>query len=365
LALRVELARPNRNGKRAASRAVSKTKPDESLAEKPSRRFEAQTARALCATPDPSTAAELLGPTVVRGYRTIVGAHTGEGKTTLQLAIVAAIVEKLELLEWRGAGGRALVLDLEQGLRSVKRRLREAGLADCDQVDYVRVPDGLALDQSSADFEAVEALLKAGRYDVVAVDPWYKAHAGDSNAEREAVDLMKVLDAWRDRYAFALVMATHCRKPQPGVKFSIHDLFGSSAIVRGAEVVLGLQRVRDGYSRLHWLKDRDGDLPIGESWGLLFDREHGFRRDPEDGARTPTTADQVRDLLEQTPWMTKEQLVAATGKKPRTVEAALREIDALSERRGSGTGHGPNLYALPDAADSQSPRTQLAVLEEA
>jgi hypothetical protein len=41
-------------------------------------------------------------------------------------------------------------------------------------------------------------------------------------------------------------------------------------------------RVRLGYSRLQFLKDRDGDLPAGEAWGILFDREHGFRREPED-----------------------------------------------------------------------------------
>ena len=80
-----------------------------------------------------------------------------------------------------------------------------------------------------------------------------------------------------------------------------HEFFGSSAYLRGAEVVLGLQRVSDGYSRLHFLKDRDGDLPIGESWGLLFDREQGFRRDPDDGTQKPTAKDQIRELLMEAP----------------------------------------------------------------
>lgn len=91
---------------------------------------------------------------------------------------------------------------------------------------------------------------------------------------------MKRFDGWRERFRFALVLPVHCRKPLPGTKFSIHDLFGSSAYVRGAEVVLGLQRVSDGYAKLHFLKDRDGDLPIGARWGLLFDRQEGLRRDP-------------------------------------------------------------------------------------
>jgi hypothetical protein len=170
-------------------------------------------------------------------------------------------------LDWQGQGGRVLVLDAEQGLRSVKRRLREARLDSCDDVDYVRVPDGLSLDTDPRHIAAVEEVLEAGNFAAVVADPLYKLHQGDSNDEREAVDLMRRFDGWRERHRFALVLPVHCRKPVPGTKFSIHDLFGSSAYVRGAEVVLGLQRVSDGYAKLHLLKDRDGDLPIGAAWG--------------------------------------------------------------------------------------------------
>lgn len=318
-------------------------------------------AREVCELPDPPETDMLLGPLVVAGQRLVIGAHTGEGKTTLTLAIVRAVQNGGELLGWTGRGDcRALILDAEQGLRSIKRRLREAGLDDSDDVDYVRVPDGLSLDSDDRHAAEVERVLADGGYAIVACDPLYKLHSGDSNAEREAVDLMRRFDAWRDQYGFALVLPVHCRKPLPGTKFSIHDLFGSSAYVRGAEVVLGLQRLRDGYSRLLFLKDRDGDLPIGESWGLLFDRDNGYRRDPDDGKHEPTTVEQVQELLQQTPGMTKAQLTEATGKKPRTVEQALRELAATSERPGQ---HGERRYSLP--LDSQPPRTQLALGDEA
>jgi hypothetical protein len=178
---------------------------------------------------------------------------------------------------------------------------------------------------------------------------------------------MRRFDAWRDELGFTLLLPIHCRKPVPGLKFSIHDLFGSSAYARGAEVVLGLglQRLRDGYTRLHYLKDRDGDLPIGETWGLLFDRDQGFRRDPDDGKREPTTAEKVGDLLEQTPWMTKSALVAATGRKLRTVEDALRELDALSHRPPGGAGRAEHVYALPNTeTDPQPIHTRPALFEE-
>lgn len=161
---------------------------------------------------------------------------------------------------------------------------------------------------------------------MVVADPLYKLHQGDSNDEREAVDLMRRFDGWRERFRFALVLPVHCRKPVPGTKFSIHDLFGSSAYVRGAEVVLGLQRVSDGYAKLHFLKDRDGDLPIGVAWGLLFDREEGFRRDPKDGEPRETALDKVRELLTVDPTLTPKQLEQASGYKERTIRDALRKL---------------------------------------
>ena len=55
---------------------------------------------------------------------------------------------------------RVLVIDAEQGLRTVKRRLRETGLDMSGSVDYLRVPDGNQLDQDDDEAEAVERVLR-------------------------------------------------------------------------------------------------------------------------------------------------------------------------------------------------------------
>ena len=302
--------------------------------------LEVLTARAVCELPDPAQSDELLGPLVTRGNRTVLGGGTGEGKTTFTMAIVRAIVLAQELFDWTGAGGRALVIDAEQGLRTVKRRLREAGLEDCEAVDYVRVPDGLSLDSDARHIAEVERVLRAGGYAVVVADPLYKLHAGDSNAEREAVDLMRRFDKWRDELRFALILPVHLRKPPPGSKFSLNEFFGSSAYLRGAEVVVGIQRVSDGYSRLHFFKDRDGDLPVPAAWGLLFDQEQGYRRDPKDGAGEPSCKDRVRDLLTENPGgYSSDQLAELTGNAERTVKRALSELGAV----GAGW---PKTYSL-------------------
>jgi DNA binding protein with HTH domain len=168
----------------------------------------------------------------------------------------------------------------------------------------------------------------------VSADPLYKLHVGDSNAEREAIDLMRIFDRWRADYGFALLLPVHCRKPPPGAKFSMHEFFGSSAYTRGAEVVVGLQMLRSGYSRLHFFKDRDGDLPLGEQWGLLFDRHEGFRRDPNDDKPKETAADKVRAILEAQPGMTIDQLAVEVEVSERTIRKALKQLGA--QEHGSG-----------------------------
>lgn len=312
-------------------------------------RLEPLSTRALCALPEPATDAELVGPLLMRGTRLVLGGHTGEGKTTLSLQLVAAVAHGRDFLGYATQHGRALVIDAEQGLRTIKRRLREAALDDTDAVEYLRAPDGLRLDSDDRERAELEGVLATGGYDVVLADPLYKLHSGDSNDERQAVDLMRRLDGWREQYGFALVLPVHCRKTPPGVKFSLQEFFGSTAYLRGAEVVVGVQRVRAGYSFLHFFKDRDGDLPIGDRWGLLFDRDSGFRRDPDYGIPKLTAPERIRELLEAQPEMTQAQLMAATGYAERTVRDALRTIGAESKRPGPT---GQRLFTVEPEQDS-------------
>lgn len=298
--------------------------------------FEVVTARGLCELPDPPQTDELLGSLVVRGQRIVIGAHTGEGKTTIALQLVRAIVAGADFLDWKGAAGcRALVIDAEQGLKTIKRRLREVGLDSSDDVDYVRVPDGLELDRDEAQISALERLLEEGRYALVLVDPLYKLHGGNSNDEREAVNLMRRFDRWRERFGFALPLPVHLRKPIPGEKFSIHDVFGSSAYVRGAEVVLGLRRVSNGFAELHFFKDRDGDLPVGDKWGLLFDRDSGFRRAPDEVESEEEIAERLLAFVRENPGQSTTKVTDAVEGRKATLTRILRNDDKFrSERKG-------------------------------
>jgi hypothetical protein len=307
-------------------------------------RFVPISAAEFCSQDFDDSSEELLGPLVVRGHRTIIAGPTGEGKTTFTYQALHAISAGEPFLDWQGCGEcRILIIDLEQSKRSLGKTLRERGLDTQRDVYLFRSADGLALDKDADDIAGVESMLRRGGYDVVVVDPLYKMHTGDSNEERAAVDLMRRLDAWREEYAFALILASHCRKPTGHFSPTTNEVFGSSAFTRGAEVVVYLRMVRPGVSRLHFLKDRDGELEGGKPWKLSFNRENGFERDA--AIEVPKLVEQVAAALRERPGQTKSELQETVGGSISSIEKALRTLGAVSE-------HGPGRayrYALNES----------------
>lgn len=280
------------------------------------------------------------GPFMVPGWRIVIGGESGAGKTTMSLRLVRAVALGEDFLEWKALRpGRVLILDLEQGLRTVRRRLEETGLEDCDMIDYVRIPDGLALEKAgNGQAEWLEGVLAAGRYQVVLIDPLYKLHQGDANDERAIVDLMRMLDRWREDLDFCLIIPAHLRKADKTgrSKPSMDDVAGNASIVRGAEVVVGIQLLAGlpeggdgvGKSRLHFWKDRDGDLPVGSHWDLSFTPDRGYWRD-EIVKVTGTDKVQARLAAVTPEWMTASQLAADLDITTRTV---MRNIAAVRDR---------------------------------
>jgi hypothetical protein len=304
----------------------------------------------VMALPDPDQEGYLLGPLIYRGYRIVIGGHTGHGKTTFAMCMVASAVKGEDFLDphWHGKGGlRALIVDVEQGTKSVKRVLREVGLDNNMNVRYLRVPDGLALDSDKDAIAFMEKTFVEGRYDLVLCDPLYKLHRGDANDTQAATELMRRFDDWRDRYGFSLILPMHCRKPAARASLSPHDLFGSSAYQWGAEVLLGLERPQtadDGsFSLFHLWKDRDGEvaetMPLNGKWGLMFDRLTGFRR-----AQKPKRLN-ARDVIHQllkgadsplTAYDIQSAWPADRVPKIRTIRSALEGIPGVTHNGEEG-----------------------------
>lgn len=289
-----------------------------------------RTATQIEATPDPPDTASLLGPLVTRGERTIIVGDTGHGKTSLALQMLAAVLQGEPFLDHIGAGeGPAMIVDLEQGRRAIKRGLREAGLHTHDDVLHISVPDGLALDKDPQHVAELDRVIHEAQPVLLLLDPYYKAHrADDSNQERPIVDLMRQLDALRTTYGFALLLPAHPRKELAGKegarRLTVHDVAGSGAVTRGAETVFGIERLAHGYARLRYLKDREGELPIGEHVSLLFDKERGFRLDPRDEQTDEAIEELV--LATKSGWKTSSEWQKETGVRKARIITILTNL---------------------------------------
>lgn len=293
-------------------------------------RLTVRTAPEIDAEPDPPDSDRLLGPFVTRQERTILVGDTGHGKTSLALQMLRAILTGDTFLDHDGAGtGPVMIVDLEQGRRAIKRGLRDANLHERADVLHISVPDGLALDKDPAHTAELNRVIAEHRPAALLLDPYYKAHrADDPNQERPIIDLMRTLDALRVEHGFALLLPAHPRKEIAGKegtrKLTLHDIAGSGAVTRGAEIVLGLERLAHGYARLRYLKDREGELPIGDTIALLFDKENGFRLDPREAESDE--AIEARILATQNDWMTAPEWQKELGIRKAKAVAILGQL---------------------------------------
>lgn len=300
---------------------------------------------AVFASTAPSTNLDVLGPLFQRSARTVIGAQTGEGKTTLALQAVKALVEGRAFLEdrWRPpAPGRALIVDLEQGHATLKRRLVEAELDKSERVDILWEPSGIALDSREEDRAWVHDVLGEGGYDLVVIDPLYQVHAGSGNDELVAGKVMGVIDQWVREFNCAFLIPMHMRKPHPdaGTKLTKHDIAGSGSWLRPVEVILGLQVMSPGNSRMWFFKDRNGEgPPLNSHWWLAFDREQGFRRTRKEEQDKVKAA--MRELLKAGEGVTAAQLMNVEGATTDILSAVLKtahELDGRYRNKSWGAG---------------------------
>lgn len=283
---------------------------------------------------------ELLGPLIAKGQRMVLGAATGEGKSTIIWWMVKALATGGRFLNWKATRPcRVLIVDAEQSDHDIERLAVETHLGEVDNVWLLHVPDGLSLNTAAEERARLDTILREGGFDVVILDPLYKLHTGDPNDEREAVALMKLFDRWRTELNFALIIPSHMRKPQGKQKekdFSMHDIFGASAYLRGAEIVIGVRLVSEGLSRLYFFKSRAPGLPVRTSWALRYNRHQGFAiyETPTERVNRETEESKRRlvELLEEAGGAGVELqiLIEETGRSRSVVHTMLKEANAIS-----------------------------------
>lgn len=363
-----DLEQPRRNGGQGLAKA-----PTEKAA-----RSESEGAggrRPLELDPDapPEPPDYLVDGRIERGTVTALAGDTGTAKSFTAQSLVIATVERRDA--WLGrrlkpGEGRVLVIDEENPRRLVGARLTALGLttANKGRLRYfhqqgVRLGDGESNEWLRAELEAHPA-------DLLVIDTATAATAVDllDNTEvtRLYADVLRPLAA---QFGLAIVLLLHERKPGPGGSAGPRSMrsLGARSWIGQADSQLILSRSGEGTEEtqadgtialqtrftLDVGKLRDGGGANREA--LTVTSELSAERallsaqvaSAELSAPTSSAAEQVAELLAETPGMTREELAVATGKVERTVRRALGELGATD------SGTSPKRWFLPEGEQGE------------
>lgn len=238
---------------------------------------------AFLTRPEETRAPWIVPGLIRRGWRVMVVAGEGAGKTTLfrQIAIGAAggihpmWHEPIEPV-------KCLVVDLENPeesidlvcapiMETVQHRVGEQWRED--RLWLWHRPGGIDL-RTRRDRISLENVIQKVRPDLVCIGPLYKSYrstAKEGGDEIAAGEVQNIFDDLRTRYGFGLLIEHH---PPHGEKRSREMRpHGSSLWLRWPEIGIGLEPVKDrhgSYELSRWRGDR---LP--NMWPLRIDRSAG------------------------------------------------------------------------------------------
>ena len=222
----------------------------------------------------------LLDHWVLRGAVTMVAAPGGAGKTSLIAALCLSLSSGKPLLRKPVYAGpqRVQFWNFEDDYDQLSRQLAAASLAhgvseeDCGERLFVSsglggggfpsmplntaTQDGGSFRLLEAQFEAVEAAIRARQIDVLVLDPFISTHHAQEN-QTEAMD--RIAKRWSlvaHRCSCAILLVHHTRKTN-GEKADIDAVRGSIAGVNAARIVLLLNRMTESEGAAFGLDDAD------------------------------------------------------------------------------------------------------------
>lgn len=235
-----------------------------------------------------------------KGYITIVAGEPGVGKTWFMLDICRAVA-------FGGIGmgsecerykqGKVLVFAGETGFRMLVDRMQMLGGLG-DEISRVRVISSHEMARLDVDVmlntaygrKNIEGAILEFRPDIVFFDTMISFMGGgkDESSQADMTDIIRGMSMIAGRYGCAVVLLHHFRKGQKGVVRdgfrTMDEVIGSSAFVRLAAMVVGLERkkeVRYVHCLKSWwkefapfsfiLRSKDGGVQIEKTYGYADD----------------------------------------------------------------------------------------------
>ena len=213
----------------------------------------------------------LWTPYIPLGKISIIQGDPGNGKTTMALAIAAAVTTGMALPDGRcTTHGNVIFQSAEDGLAdTIKPRLEQLG-ADCDRVHII---DEEEQSLSLSDERIEQAIVKMGAK-LFILDP-LQAYLGgaDMHSANGVRPLMKQLAAVAERTECAIVIIGHLNKK--GGKSQYRGL-GSIDIYAAARSVLTVGKLDAGEHLRAIVHNKSNLAPPGVSQAFELDPHSGF-----------------------------------------------------------------------------------------
>ncbi len=291
----------------------------------------------------------------------LLAGKPGEGKTWVILLLALIIAAGGRFLDrFSCVSGPVLILDEENGLRRLRKRLRRLCVAlglDPATLAPIEIASMNGVDLGNADWtDAVRAKMDSLHPLLVIVDSLVRIHKGDENNSRDVANLFSIVTELRTEFGAAFLFTHHLRK-----KGLINDpserVRGSSDIEAYVDCLLVLERV-DNRLILRQVKSRD-DEPIKPLALEIADTDEGgtivktVGEIDEETEKRETARALIKELVADGPKL-REVLVEAGGEaglSERTMSDALKDLVSTKEitrgKEGRKTIYAPAQPAQP------------------
>ena len=243
------------------------------------------------------TASPIIIPGLLRqGWRTIIVGSEGTGKSSLIRSIAISTSQGHHPL-WFSAKippMRVLLVDLENPVEAILEtgsklmsyiRQHDPSIYDEERLKIWRRPGGINL-RSQRDRADIQREIIHHQPNMVCIGPVYKMYARSSSEsyEESADDVMRILDEFRTKYNFGLILEHHAPKGQAGQKRDMTP-FGSQRWLAWPEVGVSLYPDKNDPRRVSVRRFR-GDRLSNVVWPdqLVRDQDTIIKGHWDDGA---------------------------------------------------------------------------------
>jgi DNA-binding transcriptional ArsR family regulator len=312
---------------------------------------------------------------LAKGNLCWIAAETQTGKTLFMLFVCLQLLRRGKLFDKFPITpvNKILYLGLEDPARRFKARLAEMITKAIEAGRFVMyIAPGLSIADSRC-FQFLENMIEEGGFDLVVVDTFQAATMGIPSFDDEKLSIVirRLLEITR-RLGTTIIVNDHFRKTQNHKKrigLDLNDVKGSGGKLQNADVFLLMDR-QNGQLRISG-KSKEWDRPIGfllnvTPQGSTEAEKFTYAGDLEDMAANmkvlgKTNRKKVLEAIPGDDWVTRAQIVIATGMTDRTVKnhiASLiksdlvhtngREGKAIRYQSGNGIGQG-ELVLFPNA----------------